>query len=51
MPYGAHKLRGWFAELRRRKVFRGAAPAALRGDPRFESILDRLRSATGGESS
>jgi adenylate cyclase len=29
MPDGAHKLQGWFAELRRRKVFRVAAVYAV----------------------
>jgi len=29
MPDGAHKLRGWFAELRRRKVFRVAGVYAV----------------------
>jgi len=29
MPDGAHKLQGWFAELRRRKVFRVAVVYAV----------------------
>ncbi len=29
MPDGVHKLQGWFAELRRRKVFRVAAVYAV----------------------